>query len=60
MNEKKDISSFSSSDIKTVKSILGHRTEIMSELYSNHETEERLKSVRTIMSDAWKKYLTAS
>lgn len=48
------------SDIKTVKSILGHRTEIMSELYSNHETEERLKSVRTIMSDAWKKYLTAS
>lgn len=47
------------SDIKTVQSILGHRTEIMSEHYSNHETEEKLKSMRTIMSDAWEKYLSA-
>ena len=47
------------SDIKTVQSILGHRTEIMSQHYSNHETEEKLNNMRTIMSDAWEKYLTA-
>lgn len=46
-------------DMKTVQSIMGHRTERMSEHYSNHDTIEKFNNVRTIMSDAWEKYLSA-
>ncbi len=46
-------------DMKTVQSIMGHKTEKMSEHYSDHETQEKFNNVRTIMSDAWEKYLSA-
>ena len=43
-------------DLKMVQSVLGHRTEAMSEHYSNHENDEKLNNMRVIMSDAWKNY----
>ena len=46
-------------DLKTVQSILGHRTMAMSAHYSDHETQEKFNNVRTIMSDAWEKLLSA-
>lgn len=44
-------------DMNTVMSIMGHKTKVMSEHYSNHESEEKLKSIRTIMNDVFEKYL---
>lgn len=46
-------------DIKTVQSILGHRTEKMSEHYSDHDTIEKFDNMRVIMSGAWEEYITA-
>ena len=46
-------------DMKTVQAILGHRTERMSEHYSDHDTQEKLLNMRIIMQDTWKEYLTA-
>ena len=46
-------------DLKTVQTVLGHRTEKMSAHYSDHETQEKFNNVRTIMSDAWEKLLSA-
>ena len=46
-------------DMKTVQSIMGHRTEVMTEHYSDHDTLEKFNNVRSIMSDAWKQYLSA-
>ena len=46
-------------DLKTVQTVLGHRTEKMSAHYSDHETQEKFNNVRTIMSDAWGKLLSA-
>jgi len=46
-------------DMKTVQSIMGHRTEVMTEHYSDHDTREKFNNVRSIMSDAWKQYLSA-
>ena len=46
-------------DMKTVQSIMGHRTEKMSEHYSDHESQEKIDNMRNIMSDTWKKYLYA-
>ena len=46
-------------DLKTVQTILGHRTIAMSAHYSDHETIEKFNNVRTIMSDAWEKLLSA-
>ena len=46
-------------DIKTVQSIMGHRTEKMSEHYADHENQEKLDNMRVIMSEAWEKYLSA-
>ena len=43
-------------DLRMVQSVLGHRTEAMSEHYSNHENDEKLKNMRVIMSDTWKNY----
>ncbi len=46
-------------DMKTVQSIMGHRTEKMSEHYSDHDTMEKFDNMRVIMSEAWEKYLSA-
>ena len=46
-------------DIKTVQSIMGHRTEKMSEHYADHENQEKLDNMRNIMTAAWEKYLSA-
>ncbi len=40
-------------DIQLVKSILGHRTEKMSEHYSAHECQKKVNTMRAIMTDAW-------
>ena len=45
-------------DLQLVKSILGHRTEIMSELYSQHECEEKFNNKRDIMNMAWSQFIT--
>lgn len=46
-------------DIKTVQSILGHRSEKMSIHYSDHETQEKLDNMRNILQSAWNDCLTA-
>ena len=46
-------------DMKTVQSIMGHRTEKMSEHYSDHDTLEKFDNMRVIMSSAWEGYLSA-
>jgi integrase len=46
-------------DLKTVQAFLGHRTEKMSEHYSNHESQERFDNMRVIMNEAWEDYFTA-
>ena len=46
-------------DIKTVQSILGHRSEKMSIHYSDHETQEKLNNMRNILQSAWNDCLTA-
>ena len=46
-------------DMKTVQSILGHRTEKMSEHYADHESQEKFNNMRNIMQSAWNEYLSA-
>ena len=46
-------------DLKTVQAFLGHRTEKMSEHYSNHESQERFDNMRIIMNEALENYFTA-
>ena len=46
-------------DLQLVKSILGHRSEIMSEHYSQHESQEKFNNMREIMNQAWEQYITA-
>ena len=45
-------------DMKTVQTILGHRTERMSAHYSDHDTQEKLLNMKIILQDAWKEYIT--
>ena len=46
-------------DLQLVMSILGHRTEKMSEHYSAHECQEKFNNIREIMNETWSKYMTA-
>ena len=46
-------------DTETVMAIMGHRSERMTEHYSDHETQEKFDNMRTIISGAWEKYLSA-
>ena len=46
-------------DLRTVQTILGHRTEKMSAHYSDHDTQEKVDNMRNIMSAAWEKYISA-
>ena len=47
-------------DLKMVQAILGHKTEIMSKHYSDHETQEKLQSMRNVMQVTWNDILNAS
>ena len=47
-------------DMKSVQAILGHRTEKMSQHYSDHETKEKLDNIRNIMQNAWKNCISKS
>ncbi|MCR5764570.1 MAG: tyrosine-type recombinase/integrase [Treponema sp.] len=46
-------------DMKTVQSIMGHRSEIMTELYSSHDCLEKSNNIKTIMNDTWKSFISA-
>ena len=46
-------------DRNTVMTILGHRTEKVSEHYSDHDTKEKFDNMRNVMQAAWDKYLSA-
>jgi integrase len=47
-------------DLKMVQAILGHKTEIMTKHYSDHETREKLKSMRNVMQVTWSDILNVS
>ena len=40
-------------DLKMVQAVMGHRTEIMSKHYSDHETQEKLQNMRDVMQVTW-------
>ena len=46
-------------DMKMVQAFMGHRTEAMSRHYSDHETQEKLNSMKNIMQVTWKEILSA-
>jgi integrase len=46
--------------LKMVQAILGHKTEIMTKHYSDHETREKLKSMRNVMQVTWSDILNVS
>lgn len=46
-------------DLKTVQAFMGHRTEEMSKHYSDHETQEKLKTMKNIMQVTWKEIMSA-
>lgn len=46
-------------DRNTVMTILGHRTEKVSEHYSDHDTKEKFDNMRNVMQAAWDQYLSA-
>lgn len=46
-------------DKETVMAIMGHRSGKMTDHYADHETQEKFNNMRTVMSDAWAKYLSA-
>ena len=46
-------------DKATVMEIMGHKSSSMTDHYSDHETQEKFDNMRSIISGAWEKYLTA-
>ena len=47
-------------DLKTVQTILGHRSAAMSMHYSDHETQEKLDNMRNVMQNAWKECIISA
>lgn len=46
-------------DTDTVMAIMGHRSYVMTEHYSDHDTQEKFNNMRNVISGAWEKYLSA-
>lgn len=46
-------------DKEIVMQIMGHKSFTMTDHYSDHETQEKFENMRTVISSAWEKYLTA-
>ena len=46
-------------DTDTVMAIMGHRSHVMTEHYSDHDTQEKFNNMRNVISGAWEKYLSA-
>ena len=40
-------------DLKTVQAVMGHRTESMSKHYADHDTQEKLQSMRNVLQMTW-------
>ncbi|MCR5253148.1 MAG: tyrosine-type recombinase/integrase [Treponema sp.] len=46
-------------DKEIVMEIMGHKSGRMTDHYSDHETQEKFDNMRTIISGAWEKYISA-
>ena len=46
-------------DLKTVQAVMGHRTESMSKHYADHDTQEKIQSMRNVLQMTWDNIMSA-